>query len=85
MEAILGAAVGVLVVAVAPQVPVLRDISKAVLKGGLAVADYSKEAFSTTGENWADLVAQAREEMSAAGSKPTVIEAGDVEVPVSES
>jgi len=85
METILGIAAGVVVVAVAPQVPVLRDVSKAVLKGGLAVIDYSKEAFSTTGENWADLVAQARQEMDETGGKPTVIEAGDVEVPVTEA
>ncbi len=84
MEAILGVALGVVVVAVAPQVPVLRDISKAVLKGGLAVVDRSKEAFSTTGENWADLVAQARAEMGEAGGEPVVLESGDVEVAVTE-
>jgi hypothetical protein len=85
MEAILGIALGVVIVVVAPKVPGLRGASKAVVKGGQAVVDRSKEVFSTTGENWADLVAQARQERGAAGSKPAVVDAGEAEVAVSES
>jgi hypothetical protein len=85
METIVALALGVVVVAVAPTVPVLRDVSKTLVKGGLAVVDKSKEAFSSSSEHWSDLVAEARQEMGEAGTKAAEADTGEVEVTVAES
>ncbi len=84
METLIGIAIGAIVVAVAPQVPILRGLSKAMVKGSISVVDKTKEVLSTTGENWSDLVAEARSELDESGHQAAKSKSGDVEVVVSE-
>jgi hypothetical protein len=57
-------AIGVGLVAVSPFVPGLRPVAKALVAGSLAVAASTKTAVSTVGEQWADVVAEAKAERS---------------------
>ena len=54
--------VGVGVVAISPIVPGLRPVAKAAVAGGIVVVDKTKEIAVTAGEQWMDLVAEARAE-----------------------
>ena len=58
-------AVGLGLVAVSPFVPGLRPVAKSLVAGGLAVAAATKSAATTAGEQWGDLVAEARAEREA--------------------
>ncbi len=58
-------AVGLGLVAVAPFVPGLRPVAKSLVAGGLAVAAATKSAATVAGEQWGDLVAEARAEREA--------------------
>ena len=60
----LAIAIGVGLVAVSPFVPGLRPVAKALVAGSLAVAASTKTAVSTVGEQWADVVAEAKAERS---------------------
>lgn len=62
---VLAIAIGVGLVAVSPFVPGLRPVAKSLVAGGLAVAAGTKAAVSTVGEQWADVVAEAKAERSA--------------------
>ena len=55
-------AVGLGLVAVSPFVPGLRPVAKSLVAGGLAVATATKSAATVAGEQWGDLVAEARAE-----------------------
>ena len=58
-------AVGLGIVAVSPFVPGLRPVAKSLVAGGLAVAATAKTAATVAGEQWMDLVAEAKAERSA--------------------
>ncbi len=62
MFELLGVVVGLSLVAVAPRVPVLRNVAKAVVKGGIAVTGMTAGAVSTAGKPWANLMAQVQAE-----------------------
>ena len=61
---VLAIAIGFGLVAVSPFVPGLRPVAKALVAGSLAVAASTKTAVSTVGEQWADVVAEAKAERS---------------------
>ncbi len=63
MEPIIGIAVGALVVALSPSVPILRDITKTVVKGGLIIGDMAKGTVESTNKHWADMMAEAHKEV----------------------
>jgi hypothetical protein len=83
MMEVLGIIIGIGVIAIAPTVPVLRDAAKTVAKGGIVIAEKSKEVLSVTSEHWADLIAEAQAEREAAQDRAAAAEA--VDVTVSES
>lgn len=70
MEA-LAVVIGLGLVVVSPFVPGLRPVAKKLVVGGLAVATVTKSAITATGEQWMDLVTEARAERNP--SKPPVI------------
>ena len=53
---------GVAIVAASPLVPGLRPTAKKVVAGGLAVVEVTRQAAAVAGENWMDLVAEAKAE-----------------------
>ena len=53
---------GVAIVAASPLVPGLRPTAKKVVAGGLAVVDKTKTVAAIAGEQWMDLVAEAKAE-----------------------
>ena len=72
--------VGAAVVAVAPRVPGLRHAAKAAVRGGMRAVDVGRDAATTAGEHWADLVAEAKSEGTTPnGSSSTT---NEVTVPV---
>lgn len=66
MEAILAAVVGLGVVAISPFTPGLRSVAKAVVSGTMAVAGATATAAAVAGEQWKDLVAEAKADRAAA-------------------
>ena len=56
---------GVAVIAASPVIPGLRPAAKALIVGGLAVADMAKTAAANAGEQWQDLLAEAKAERDA--------------------
>ncbi|MEZ4864974.1 MAG: DUF5132 domain-containing protein [Caldilineaceae bacterium] len=69
-----GLLLGVGAVLVAPvALPVLRPVTKQIIKGGLLVADKVKEYTVETGEKWSDLVAEAKAEVNSEKSEATPI------------
>ncbi len=83
MFEILGIVVGLGIVAISPTVPILRDITKAVVKGGIIAVDTTKEALNASGEHWADLVAEAQAEKPPTNPKRTPASMMEVEIPIS--
>jgi predicted flap endonuclease-1-like 5' DNA nuclease len=59
MMELLGIAVGVGLVLLAPKIPVVRDVAKLAVKGGLAVTDMTKEVVTAAGKHRSDSGAQA--------------------------
>jgi hypothetical protein len=73
---------GVAIVAASPVIPGLRPVAKALVVGGLAVADIAKTAAANAGEQWQDLVAEAKAERDAeAAARAGVVETITVEMP----
>ena len=57
-------AVGLGLVVISPFVPGLRPVAKSLVSGGLALAATAKTAATVAGEQWMDLVAEAKAERS---------------------
>lgn len=75
--------VGAVVVAAAPRIPGLRQTAKAAVKGGMRVAEHGRDAATTAGEHWADLVAEAKAPAQDNGANGSVSDVpGEVKVPV---
>ncbi|MEZ4768281.1 MAG: DUF5132 domain-containing protein [Caldilineales bacterium] len=73
---------GVAVVAAAPLVPALRPTAKKVVAGGVAVVDKTKTAAAVAGEQWMDLVAEARaERMAEAEARAAAVETIEITLP----
>ncbi|BAZ66874.1 MAG: DUF5132 domain-containing protein [Pelatocladus maniniholoensis HA4357-MV3] len=53
-----------------------KPIAKSLIKGGLVLYEKSKGAFAELGENWEDMVAEARAELAESKQLPAV-EAAD--------
>ncbi len=79
MEA-LAVVVGLGLVAVSPFVPGLRPVAKKLVVGGLVVAAVTKNAITATGEQWMDLVAEARAERNPP-KPPVIIESVAIPLP----
>lgn len=73
---LLGIALGIGLVLLAPSIPVVRDVAKLAVKSGLAVTDKTKEVVTSTGKHWSDLAAQAETELAGAPGQE------DLEVPI---
>lgn len=57
-------ALGVGAVVVAPvALPVLRPVTKELIKGGIGLTRKTRSLFAEAGEQWSDLVAEARTEL----------------------
>ena len=69
MEEFLIFVLGVGVLALVPAVPVLRRLGKIGVKGGLMVADAVMEPAATVGNNWREMVNEAKEETKAGGKE----------------
>jgi hypothetical protein len=54
---------------------VLRPLTKQVVKGGLVATGKVKEVFAEAGEQWSDIVAEAKAEMAAGVAGATVAQA----------
>ncbi len=77
---VLGA--GAAVVAASPVSPGLRPVSKALIVGGLAVADMARTAAAAAGEQWQDLMAEAKSERQAeAAARAGAVETIDIPMP----
>ncbi len=73
---------GVAVVAASPVIPGLRPAAKALLVSGLAVADMAKTAAATAGEQWQDLLAEAKAEREAeAAARAGAVETVTIPMP----
>lgn len=73
---------GVAVVAASPLVPGLRPTAKKVIAGGLAVVEATKTAAAVAGENWMDLVAEAKAERAAeAEARANAVETIEINLP----
>ena len=59
---VLGALIGVGVIAISPLVPGLRPVAKTAIKGGMAVVDMSKGAAAVAVHQWGQVVAEASAE-----------------------
>jgi hypothetical protein len=55
----------------------IRPLTKAVVKGGLMVTDMVREVVSEAGEQFSDLVAEARAEMATTNSNPVTAAVGE--------
>jgi len=69
MEGILAAVVGLGVVAVSPFVPGLRPVAKKTIVVGMAAAASTAALAATAGEQWKDLVTEAKAEREADQAK----------------
>ncbi|MCW5853681.1 MAG: hypothetical protein KIT87_26680 [Anaerolineae bacterium] len=65
MEAIAAAVVGLGIVAVSPFVPGLRQVAKKTVVVGMAAASSTAALAATAGEQWKDLVNEAKAEREA--------------------
>lgn len=73
---------GIGVVAAAPLVPALRPTAKKVVAGGLVVADRTRAIVAVAGEQWADLVAEAKAERDAeAEARAAAVETIEITIP----
>jgi hypothetical protein len=77
-------AVGLGLVAVSPFVPGLRPVAKSLVAGGLAVAAATKSAATVAGEQWGDLVAEARAEREAEEKAKSAV-AETITIPMPET
>jgi hypothetical protein len=66
---------GVAIVASSPLLPGLRPVAKAIVVGGMSVAEMAKTTVAAASEQWQDLVAEAQAERNA----EAVARAGTVE------
>lgn len=62
---VLAIALGLGLVVASPFIPGLRPVAKSLVAGGLAVAASTKTAVTVAGEQWMDMVAEAKAERSA--------------------
>lgn len=73
---------GVAIVAVSPLFPALRPAAKKVVAGGLIVVDKTRTAAAIAGEQWMDLVAEAKAERAAeAEARANAVETIEINVP----
>lgn len=73
---------GAAVVAASPLVPALRPTAKKVVAGGLAVFEVTRQAVAVAGENWMDLVAEAKAEREAeAEARAAAVETIEITLP----
>ena len=73
---------GVAVVAAAPLVPGLRPTAKKVVAGGVAVVDKTKAVAAVAGEQWMDLVAEAKaERVAEAEARAAAVETIEITLP----
>ena len=73
---------GVVIVAASPLVPGLRPAAKKIIAGGVAVVDVTKTAAATAGEQWMDLVAEAKAERTAeAEARAGAVETIEITLP----
>lgn len=66
MEGVLIGVLGLGILAVSPFVPGLRQVARKLVSVSLTVASTASSAAAVTGEQWKDLIAEAREERSEA-------------------
>ena len=73
---------GAAIVAASPLVPGLRPLAKKVVAGGVAVVDATRTAAAVAGENWMDLVAEAKAERAAeAEARAAAVETIEITLP----
>lgn len=73
---------GVVVVAASPLVPGLRPTAKKFVAGGVAVVDKTKTVAAVAGEQWMDLVAEAKAERAAeAEARAAAVETIEITIP----
>ncbi len=73
---------GAAIVVASPLVPGLRPTAKKVVAGGIAVVDATKTAVAVAGENWMDLVAEAKAERAAeAEARASAVETIEITLP----
>ena len=73
---------GAAVVAAAPLGPGLRPVAKKVVAGGVAVVEATRTAVAVAGENWMDLVAEAKAERAAeAEARAAAVETIEITLP----
>ncbi len=73
---------GAAIVAASPLVPQLRPTAKKVVAGGLAVFEATKTVAAVAGENWMDLLAEAKAERTAeAEARAAAVETIEINVP----
>lgn len=73
---------GAAIVAASPLVPGLRPAAKKVVAGGIAVVDATKTVVAIAGENWMDLVAEAKAERAAeAEARAAAVETIEITLP----
>ncbi len=65
MEELVAILIGGGIVALMPFVPALRPVVKTAVKGGLVVADKTKGATNKVGQQWRDVVNEAKAERQA--------------------
>jgi len=73
---------GFAIVAASPLVPGLRPTAKKVVAGGLAVVDKTKTVAAIAGEQWMDLVAEAKaERVAEAEARANAVETIEITIP----
>ena len=73
---------GVAIVAASPLVPGLRPTAKKVVAGGLAVVGKTKTVAAIAGEQWMDLVAEAKaERVAEAEARANAVETIEITIP----
>ena len=73
---------GVAIVAASPLGPGLRPTAKKVVAGGLAVVDKTKTVAAIAGEQWMDLVAEAKaERVAEAEARANAVETIEITIP----
>ncbi len=73
---------GAAIVVASPLVPGLRPTAKKVVAGGLSVVEVTRQAVAVAGENWMDLVAEAKAEREAeAEARAAAVETIEITLP----
>jgi len=73
---------GAAIVVASPLVPGLRPTAKKVVAGGLSVVEVARQAVAVAGENWMDLVAEAKAEREAeAEARAAAVETIEITLP----